>query len=61
MLDRYNRLPYGYQSKIGYDCLMQNVILEELVNIMGMTITDLDRAGKLKTIRMKYLESKKLI
>ena len=42
MLDRYNRLPYNYQSKIGYDTLIQKVILEELVNIMGETITDLD-------------------
>ena len=42
MLDRYNRLPYNYQSKIGYDTLIQNVILKELINIMGMTITDLD-------------------
>ena len=23
MLDRYNRLPYNYQSKIGYDTLIQ--------------------------------------
>ena len=22
MLDRYNRLPYNYQSKIGYDALI---------------------------------------
>ena len=27
-LDRYNRLPYKYQSKIGYDSLIQNVILK---------------------------------
>ena len=42
MLDRYNRLPYNYQSKIGYDCLIQNIILKELINILGTTITDLD-------------------
>ena len=29
MLDRYNRLPPQYQSKIGYDTLIQNVILKE--------------------------------
>ena len=29
MLDRYNRLPLKYQSKIGYDSLIQNAILEE--------------------------------
>ena len=26
MLDRYNRLPYNYLAKTGYDCLIQNVI-----------------------------------
>ena len=26
-LDKYNRLPYKYQSKKGYDTLIQNVIL----------------------------------
>ena len=25
-LDRYNRLPYNYQSNRGYDTLIQNVI-----------------------------------
>ena len=29
-LDRYMRLPYEYQSKIGYDTLIQNIILKEL-------------------------------
>ena len=42
MLKRYNRLPPKYQSKIGYDTLIQNVILKEIINIMGTTITDLD-------------------
>ena len=42
MLDRYNKLPYKYQSKIGYDALIHNVILKELINIMGTRITDLD-------------------
>ena len=42
MLDRYNRLLYIYQSKIGYGSLIQNVILKELINIMGNTITDMD-------------------
>ena len=38
MSDRYNRLSYNYQPKIGYDTLIQNVILKELINIMGTTI-----------------------
>ena len=61
MLDRYNRLPYKYQSKIENDTLIQNVILEELMNIMGATITDLDIDFKTKISRIKYLESKKLL
>ena len=34
MLDRYNKLLYNYQSKVGYDTLIQNVILKDLINIM---------------------------
>ena len=35
MLDRYMRLPYNYRSKVEYDCLIQNVFLKALINIMG--------------------------
>ena len=42
MLDRYMKIPYNYQSKIGYDTLVQNVTPKEILNIMGSTITDLD-------------------
>ena len=58
MLDKYNRKSPKYQSKIGYDTLIQNVILKELINIMGCTITDLDIEIKLKISRIKYLENK---
>ena len=58
MLDRFNRLPYNYQPKIGYDTLIQIVTLKELINIMGTTITDLDIELKMKISRIKYLESK---
>ena len=60
MLDRYNRLPYNYQSKLGCDTLIQNLILNELINIMGTTIVDIDIELKLKIIRIKYLESRLL-
>ena len=59
MLDRYNKLPYNYQSKIGYDTLIQNALLKELMNIMGATITDLDVELKMKISRIEYLENKK--
>ena len=58
MLDRYNRLPYNYQSKIGYDTLIQNVILKELIIIMGGTITDFDIDLKMKISRIKFLENR---
>ena len=58
MLDKYNRLPPNYQSKIGYDTLIQTVILKELMNIMGTTITDLDIELKMKISRIKYVESR---
>ena len=61
MLDRYNKLPYNYQSKIGYDTLIQNVILKELLNIMGARITDLDIEIKMKISRIKFLESKRVL
>ena len=60
MLDRYMKLPYNYQTKIGYDTLIQIVILKELFNIMGTTITDLDIELKMKISRINYLESKNL-
>ena len=59
-LDRYLTLPYKYQLKIGYDFLIQNIILKELINMMGTTITDLDIELKMKISRIKYLESKLL-
>ena len=58
ILDRYNSLPYNYHSKIGYDSLIHNVILREMINIMSSTITDLDIELNLKISRIKYLESR---
>ena len=59
-LDRYNRLPYNYQSKVAYDTLIQNVIPIELIVIMGMTITDIDIELKMKISRIENLENMKL-
>ena len=42
MLDGYMNLPYSFQSRIGYNSLIQNVILKELINIMSIIILDLD-------------------
>ena len=58
MLARYMRLPCKYQLKIGYDCLIQNITLKELISIMGTTITVLDIELKSKISRIKYLENK---
>ena len=57
MVDGYNRLPYIYQSKTGYDTLIQNVIPKELLITMGVTITDIDMELKMKVSRIKHLES----
>ena len=48
MLDRYMSLPYDFRSKIGYNSLIQNVILKELINIMSLIIIDLDIELKMK-------------
>ena len=58
LLDRYNRLPSNYQPKIAYDCLIQNVVLKELINIMGTTRIDLDLELKMKISGTKYLENR---
>ena len=58
MLDNYNEIPQNYQSKIGLDTLIQNVILKEILKLMGTTIVDLDIEIKMKISRVKYLESK---
>ena len=58
VLDRNMRIPPKCQSKIGFDTLIQNVILEELKKIMGTAITDLDIELKKKISRIKYLEKK---
>ena len=57
MLDRYNRLPYNYQSEMGYNTLIQNVILKELTIIMATSTTDLDIELKMKISRTKNLEN----
>ena len=56
--DRYNLLPYNYQSKVGYETLVQNVILKELIIILGGTITDSDKELKMKISKNNYLESR---
>ena len=58
-LDRYNRLRYIFQSKLGYDTLIQNVLLKELIKLMGTKITDLDIELKKKISIKKYLEDNK--
>ena len=58
MLDNYDRLSYKNQSEIGYDTLVQNVILKEIINLMGTTIVDIDIELKMKNSRIKYLESR---
>ena len=48
MLDRYLSLPYEFQSRVGYNSLIQNVILKELFNMLSLVIIDLDIELKLK-------------
>ena len=40
MLDKFNKFSFNYQSEIGYDTLIQNVILKERINIMGSILVD---------------------
>ena len=59
MLDKYNRLPYNIQSKVGYDASIQIGNLKQILNTMATTITDMDMEVKMKISRIEYLESKK--
>ena len=58
ILDENNRILLNNQMRIGYDTLIQNVILRELITLMGATIVDIDIELKTKFSRIKYLESK---
>ena len=57
---KFIRLPHNYQSKIGFDTLIQIVILEKMINIMGATIVDEDIELKLKNSRKNYLGTRLL-
>ena len=48
MSNIYKSLPYDFRSKIGYNSLIQNIILKELKNIMSLIIIDLDIELKMK-------------
>ena len=58
IIEKYIKLSLNYQSKIGYDTLIQNIILKELINLMGVTIVYIDKEIKMKINRIKSLESK---
>ena len=57
MSDNYIRLLYKYQSKIEYDTLIQNVILEEMIYSLGATIVDIDVELEFENSRKKCLEN----
>ena len=38
ILDRYMSLPYEFRSRIGYNSLIQNVILKELIKILSLSL-----------------------
>ena len=45
---------------MGYDTLIQNVTLEEIINLVAFTIVDVETELKMKIGRIEYLESKLL-
>ena len=55
MLDRYNKIPYIYLSETGYDTLIQNVILEGILNLMGSKLVDIDKQLKKNIVRIQNL------
>ena len=59
-LDNYNRLPYNYETKVGYDTLIRKVSFKEINNLLGATVVDIDIELKMKISKIKYLESRLL-
>ena len=49
------RLPYDYHSNLGYDMLIQNVILKEFITLMVTITVDIDIELKMKNSRIKNL------
>ena len=60
MLDRYMALPYEFRSRIGYNSLIQNVILKELINMLCLIIIDLDIEIKFKKIIIIHISLLKI-
>ena len=56
LLNENIKLSLNYQSKTGYDSLIQTVILKEIVKLMGATIVDVNIELKMKIRRINYLE-----
>ena len=57
-LDKYKELLYIYQSKKGYDTLIQNVTLEELINLIATAIVDIDIELQMEIDWIKHLENR---
>ena len=57
MSDKYKKLQYNYQPKIGYDTLIQKVIHKELITIRRTRITYVDIELTVKIGSTKFLES----
>ena len=51
---------FNFQSKTGYDTLVQNVVLKKIIYLMSTIIVDVDIELKTKFNRKKCLESKLL-
>ena len=48
ILDKYIKLSYNYQSQKGYDTIIQNVILKEIINLLSIIIVDIHIELKMK-------------
>ena len=58
MLDKYFKSSLKYQSKIGYDTLIQKDVLKDMINPMGAKKVDIEKEVKMKIFRLKDLEKK---
>ena len=56
ILDKYKRLLYIYQSKIGYDTLIQNVTPKKIIYLMATAVVEIDIELQKKISRRRYWE-----
>ena len=57
--EEYNKESYSVPPRMGENALLQNKGFEQIINIMGSTIEDMEIEVEQKDIKIKFLENKR--